>query len=135
MKIVCFLLCIYLHKPNSSSMAYGYGNSPEYKLYAKCDHKSLIVTIFKNSLFAGNPLEVLYKASFYDTRKKTTREFYIEKTDSFLKEKTLSNYTLMEHTTKGKKLTYPFGWENDKINLKEIKENCLLIIERNIQPI
>jgi hypothetical protein len=135
MKVVCFLLCIYLHNPNSSAIVYDYGNNPEYKLYAKCDHKNLIVNIYRNSHFEGNPLEVVYKASFYDTPKKTTREFYIKKTDHFLKDKTLSNYTLVEHSAKGKNLTYPFGWENDEILLKEIKENCILIIERNIHPI
>ncbi|MBL7933703.1 MAG: hypothetical protein JNL60_17500 [Bacteroidia bacterium] len=63
------------------------------------------------------------------------KEFYIKKSNSILQSKSLSNFTLVGQNAKGETQVYPFGWENEKILPKEIRETCVAIITNNIQPI
>jgi len=111
------------------------GNEPAYRLLATAGHKSLVITIYKNTSFSGGELEILFKAHCQDTKKGETREFFIKKTDGQLRTKTLSNFALIEHTRQGDRLTYPFGWETGKIKPADLTNNCLSIIENKIPPI
>ena len=112
-----------------------FSDEPQYRVFAKGDHRSLVIVFYKNTSFKGSELEILYKVSCYNTKKNVTREFYIQKTDRRLREKTLSNYTIVEQTNKGNFFIYPFGWQTQKIEIKEMRDNCISIIENNIQPI
>ena len=135
MRLSCFLICICVYFSGSLFALKTKNTVPEYKLIGKSDYRTLVISIYKNVRFKGDGLEILFKVSCIDRKKKASREFYIKKVDQALKEKIVANYALTEQTSKNEKLIYPFGWENEKINLKDIKDNCILIIENKINPI
>lgn len=135
MKALCLLLFLTNHHFFLFISQTSHEAVPEFKLLAKTDHKTCVISIYKNIGFSGQKLEVLYKIKCDDTKEHRLREFVIKKTDARLKEKTLSNFILIENKANGKDLIYPFGWENDKIHIKEMRDNCILIIESIIVPI
>lgn len=103
--------------------------APEFKLLAKADHKTTIISIFINKKYSSQKLETLYKIECYDTKEQRSREFVIKKTDARLKEKTSSNFILIEDKPDGRELVYPFGWEKEPIQIKEMRDDCILILE------
>lgn len=134
MNLVCFLMFQFaLLCGLNPDFTFSY--EPVYKLFAKSDYRNFVICIYKNIHYHGNDLEILYKARCLDVKKNTAREFYIQKTDPELKEKTLANFALTEHGRKGEKLIYPFGWETEKIGTKDITDNCVSIIESKIPPV
>jgi hypothetical protein len=68
-------------------------------------------------------------------KKKLSRIFYIQKVNRRLKNQILANFAFVEQTVKGESFVYPFGWDTEKIEVKDINENCISIIERKIKPL
>jgi hypothetical protein len=110
-------------------------DEPTFKLFAKSDHKSFTISIYKNTSYKGKEMDILYKALCFDTQKKLSRIFYIQKVNRHLKNQILANFAFVEPTVKGENLVYPFGWDTEKIEVKDINENCISIIERKIKPL
>lgn len=135
MKALCLLLFLTNHHFFLFINQTSHDSVPEFKLLAKTNHKTCVISIYKNMAFSGQKLEVLYKIECADTKEHQLREFVIKKADTRLKEKTLSNFIFMEAKANGKELIYPFGWENQNIQIKEMRDNCVLIIESIIVPI
>lgn len=129
MKALCLFLLLINHPFFSFENQASIYTVPEFKLLAKTDHKTTVISIYKNKRFSGQKLEVLYKIECYDTKEHFHREFVIKKTDSRLKEKTLSDFILIENKINGKELVYPFGWANEDITIKEMRDDCILILE------
>lgn len=107
---------------------------PSFALEAEFTHKNTLIIVYKNKLFDGNDLESLFKIRCDDKRFKNPRTFYVKKTNSHLRSKTLSEFAFTEKLLTNE-LVYPFGWETSKISHKELKENCILILENKIKPL
>lgn len=129
MKALSLFLILISHSFFIFEQQASFYNVPEYKLLAKTDYKTSVITIYKNKQYSGQKLEVLFKIECYDKKEQLLREFVIKKTDSRLKEKTLSNFILIEDKTNGRELVYPFGWTNENITIKEMKDDCILKLE------
>ena len=107
---------------------------PSFILEAQFTHKNTLIMVYKNNLFDGNDLENLYKIRCDDNRVKKSRTFFVKKTNFHLRSKTLSEFAFTEKLLTNE-LVYPFGWETSKISHKELKENCILILENKIKPL
>lgn len=107
---------------------------PSFALEAEFTYKNTLIMVYKNNLFDGNDLESLFKIRCDDKRFKNSRTFYVKKTNSHLRSKTLSEFAFTEKRLTNE-LIYPFGWETSKISHKELKENCILILENKIKPL
>ncbi|MCE3229167.1 MAG: hypothetical protein K0S32_3718 [Bacteroidetes bacterium] len=110
------------------------GNEPQFKLIAKADYHHYIISVYKNVLYKGKDLDILYKTNCLDTKTKTQREFFIKKTDNDLRSRTLAEFIMVE-VLKGQNHTFPFGWETSNIELKDIRMNCISILEDKIKPV
>ncbi len=100
------------------------------------DNKPLI--FYKNmSKDSTVNMKIIYKIILFNNSSKGTIEktFFVKEAPKCLKAEIGANYILSQTFDKKPTLNYPFIWENKNIDLKDLKFDCLEIINKKVAPI
>lgn len=96
-------------------------------------YKNKPVVVYKNS----NNSEVLYKIVLFSdlSLEKIQQTLLVRKADETVKILIGANYILSEQPCGGNYINYPYGWESTNISLKDLKEDCINIFSKNVNPL
>jgi len=96
-------------------------------------YKSRPVTVFKSNA----DQEILYKIVLYADagQNKEAQTLIIRKADEAIKMQIGANYILSEMRQGSGYINYPYGWESLKVDMKDLKEDCINIFDKKIQPL
>ena len=91
------------------------------------------VVVFKSS--SAN--EIPYKIVLYSDagQSKVSQTLIIRKADEMIKMQIGANYILSGLREGSDYINYPYGWESLKVNLKDLKEDCINIFDKKIAPL
>lgn len=91
------------------------------------------VVVFKSN----SDQEILYKIVLYTDaqQNKAAQTLIIRKADETIKMQIGANYILSEIRQGSDYINYPYGWESLKVDMKDLKEDCINIFDKKIQPL
>lgn len=97
------------------------------------------VIFYKNvSKDSALNMKIVYKIIQYNNSSKGSVEktFFVKEAPKCLKSEIGANYILSQKIDKKPfTIDYPFTWENKNIDLKDLKFDCLEIINKKVTPI
>jgi hypothetical protein len=96
-------------------------------------YKNKPVVVYKSN----ENKDIAYKIVLYAdaAQNKTSQTLIIRKADETIKHQIGANYILSELGTDSNYINYPYGWESLKVDMKDLKEDCINIFDKKIQPL
>ena len=105
-----------------------------YKRISSFTCKSRPVIVYKNSKPGA---EIIYKIILYSdpALKSPQQTLLVRKADENIKMLVGANYILSEVNSNSPYINYPYAWESANVDLKDLKEDCVNVFEKNTPPL